>query len=328
MSHVMAVLTHDTSARPTPRTTSGVALGVAAALSFSLSGPVAKGMIASGWTAGSAVTARILVAAAVLLIPAVLTLRGRWHLLRENLRLIAAYGATAVAGCQLAYFNAVDNMQVGIALLILFACPLIVLAWMWLRHGQQPTRLTLIGAAITVGGLCFVLDLFSGGADLNAVGVSWALVSMVCAACFWILAGNQGSGLPGLVLAASGLTVAGFALLCAGLIGVIPFTVSSSDIELAGTSLPWWLTTLALGALTAGIPYVMSIAATRRLGSRMASFVGLAEAVGGIVFAWLLLSETPRPVQLLGGALILAGVIVVHLGEPRPAPEAPQAVAT
>ena len=40
-------------------------------------------------------------------------------------------------------------------------------------------------------------------------------------------------------------------------------------------------------------------------------------AVFGVAFAWLLLSETPRPVQVLGGALILLGVIGVKLGEPR-----------
>ena len=34
-----------------------------------------------------------------------------------------------------------------------------------------------------------------------------------------------------------------------------------------------------------------------------------------MLFAWLLLDELPRPVQLLGGVLILAGVVVVKLGE-------------
>jgi drug/metabolite transporter (DMT)-like permease len=37
----------------------------------------------------------------------------------------------------------------------------------------------------------------------------------------------------------------------------------------------------------------------------------------GLLFAWLLLDELPRTVQFLGGALVLAGVVVVKLGEPR-----------
>ena len=58
------------------------------------------------------------------------------------------------------------------------------------------------------------------------------------------------------------------------------------------------------------------IAAGRRLGSRLASFVALTEVVAGVLWAWLLLDELPRPVQIAGGLLILAGVVGVKLGEP------------
>ena len=84
---------------------------------------------------------------------------------------------------------------------------------------------------------------------------------------------------------------------------------------------------LLLGVVTAGLAYVLSIAGSRRLGSRLGSFVGLSEAVFGVVFAWLLLSETPGPVQLLGGALILLGVVGVKLGEPRVDAAAPAGTA-
>jgi drug/metabolite transporter (DMT)-like permease len=43
--------------------------------------------------------------------------------------------------------------------------------------------------------------------------------------------------------------------------------------------------------------------------------VALLEVLAGVVFAWLLLDQLPRPVQLLGGLLILAGVVAVKLGE-------------
>ena len=65
------------------------------------------------------------------------------------------------------------------------------------------------------------------------------------------------------------------------------------------------------------VAYVTGIAASRRLGSRLASFVALIEVVAGVLWAWLLLDELPRPVQLLGGVLILAGVVAVKLGERR-----------
>src|SRR6185295_18587785 len=123
------------------------------------------------------VTARLLIAATVMLAPAVLSLRGRWDLLRKNAGLIAVYGALAVAGCQLAYFNAVNYMAVGVALLIEFTAPVAVICWLWFRHGQRPGRLTLIGAVIAAVGLVLVLNLVAG-AHVNPIGVLWALGAM------------------------------------------------------------------------------------------------------------------------------------------------------
>ena len=74
---------------------------------------------------------------------------------------------------------------------------------------------------------------------------------------------------------------------------------------------------LLLGLVTAALAYVTGVAAGRRLGSRLASFVALSEVVAGVLWAWLLLGELPLPVQLLGGLLILAGVVCVKLGETR-----------
>ncbi len=318
----MSALTHDIEHVSPSRTTSGIAFAVAGAASFAMSGPIAKGLIAAGWSPGSAVTVRVLIAAAILAAPAAVALRGRWHLLRANLWLVAAYGLVAVAGVQLAYFNAVDHLQVGVALLIEFTCPVAVLAWMWWRHHQRPSRLTSIGAVLAIAGLFLVLDLTSG-AELDLVGLAWAFGAMICAAVYWIMSADEDNGLPGIVLAAGGLTFGGLALLAGGLVGIIPLAASTDDVELAGAMWPWWGPMLLLGTVTAGLSYVLSIEGSRRLGSRLGSFVGLAEAVFGVAFAWLLLAETPAVVQLLGGALILLGVVGVKLGEPRldaPAP--------
>ena len=49
----------------------------------------------------------------------------------------------------------------------------------------------------------------------------------------------------------------------------------------------------ALGVVTAAIAYTTGIAASRRLGSRLASFVALLEVVAAVGFAWLLLDQLP-----------------------------------
>jgi drug/metabolite transporter (DMT)-like permease len=45
--------------------------------------------------------------------------------------------------------------------------------------------------------------------------------------------------------------------------------------------------------------------------------VALLEVLFSVVFAWLLLDQLPGVVQLFGGVLLLAGVVVVRAGEPN-----------
>ena len=98
---------------------------------------------------------------------------------------------------------------------------------------------------------------------------------------------------------------------------MVTLSATTADATYRGTSVPWWVPVLALGVVTAALAYVAGIFAARSLGARMASFAALAEVLFGVLFAWLLLGQLPRPVQLLGGIFVLAGVVLVKLGEPR-----------
>jgi drug/metabolite transporter (DMT)-like permease len=314
----MAVLTHDTRTVPASRLASGLGFAVLSAASFGLSGALARGLMDSGWTAAAAVAVRLLLAAVVLVPIAAVQLRGRWSLLRRNLPVITAYGLIAVAGCQLFYFNAVAHMQVGVALLIEFAAPVAVVGWFWLRHGQRPVWLTVVGAVVAMAGLMLVLDLLSG-ADASVVGILWALGAMVGAAVYFVLSSHETDGLPGTVLAAGGLVLGSAALLVAGAVGIVPFSASTEPVAFDAFTVPWWAPVIVLGVVTAALAYVAGIAAIRRLGSRLASFVALLEVLAALVFAWLLLGEVPNGIQVVGGMLILAGVVAVKLGESRSA---------
>ncbi|KRF15383.1 hypothetical protein ASG90_11785 [Nocardioides sp. Soil797] len=317
----MATLTHDTMMVSSSRLGAGLTFALVSATSFGLSGSLARGLLDAGWSAGAAVTVRIGIAALVLLVPALLTLRGRWELLRRNNFLIAAYGVVAVAGCQLCYFYAVAHLQVGVALLIEYTAPVAVVVWMWLRHGHAPGRMTVLGAVVAAVGLLLVLDIVSG-ASLNVVGVLWALGAMIGAATYFVMSADEDNGLPPLVLAAGGLTVGTLVLGTAGLLRLVPMAASTTDASYDGTQVAWWIPLALLGLVTAATAYTTGIAAGRRLGSRLASFVALTEVVAALGFAWLLLDELPRWIQLFGGIFLLAGVVLVKLGEPR-APEFP-----
>lgn len=311
-----------TVADDTPRTRTGVRLGLplafAAAFAFGSSGAWARGLIDAGWTPGAAVTVRVWVAALVLLVPTVLALRGRWRALRQNAGMVAAYGLLAVAATQLCYFQAVAVMDVGIALLIEYTAPVAVLLWLWLRRGERPTRRSVLGAGIAFVGLVLMLDIVTG-AQVDVVGVLWALGAMVGAASYFVLSARADTGIPPIALAGSGLLLGAVGLSLAALIGVLPFAWTTADVDYRFGAVPWFVPVLAIGVIATALAYVLGIVSTRMLGSRLASFVALAEVVAALLFGWLLLGQLPGPLQALGGVLVLAGVVVVKLGEPRPA---------
>ncbi len=311
----MATMTHDVVVPTRHRTRAGLGFAVLAAASFGLSGSLASGLMNAGWSPAALVLCRVSVAALVLVVPAALALRGRWSLLRANAGLIASYGVIAVAGCQLAFFSAVDRLPVAVALLLEYTAPVAVVGWLWLRHHQRPGRLTVAGAGVAGIGLLLVLDVLGAG-SVDGLGVVWGLVAMVCCAFFFVVSAGEDHGVPPIVLAAGGLTTGALSLAVAGLLGVVSMSASSGTASYRGVDVPWWLPILALGVVTAAVAYVAGILASRRLGARMASFAALLEVLFAVVFAWLLLGQLPHLVQLAGGVLVLAGVVLVKLGEP------------
>lgn len=302
----------------------GLGIALSSAAAFGTSGVFAASLLDAGWSPGAAVAARIGGAAVALLVPTVLALRGRWHLLRRHARLIVAYGLVAMAACQVFYFNAIQTLDVGVALLLEYLGPVLIIGWLWLRTGQRPSGLTLAGAATAIAGLALVLDL-TGAVAVDLVGVAWGLAAAVGLAVYFVLSAHHAEGLPPVALAGAGMVVATVALVVVGLVGIMPFEATTAPVELAGLQLSWVVPWLGLVLVATAIAYVSGIAATRRLGSHLASFVGLTEVMFAVLFAWLVLGQLLVPVQLVGGLLVVLGVGLVryaelHAGQRAPAP--------
>jgi drug/metabolite transporter (DMT)-like permease len=302
---------------PFSRRGAGIALALFSAATFSTSGSFARSLLDAGWSPAAAVAARVTAAALILMAPTLWSLRGRAHVVRRNLPLILVYGVVAVAGAQLFFFNAVAHIPVGIALLLEYLGTILVVFWMWLRHGQRPRRLTTFGSLLAMGGLAFVLSPSTGGSSLNPVGVLWGLGAAVGLAAFFVLSARNDDDLSPLTLAGLGLSIAAITLLLAGGLGVAPMRASFGLVNFAGGRVSWLVPVLGLSVVAAAISYLAAIAAARALGPKLSSFIGLTEVLFAVLFAWLLLGEAPTLAQMAGGALIIGGVVCVHLDEMR-----------
>lgn len=302
----------------------GVVTGLASALAFASSGPLLKPLIEAGWSTGAAASVRMSGAALVLLPVLILALRRDPGLLRRNALIIIGFGATGVAGCQLFYLAAIQRMPVGVALLVQYLAPVLLVGLAWIRTRRAPGRLVLLGSAVSIVGLIFVIDI--GGATFDALGVLFALGAAVSLGGYFLLSERAGDGLPPLVLAAAGLLVG--ALFSGGLslIGILPFAAPPVDVVLVGVTVAWFVPLVWVVVIATALAYGLGVLAVTQIGSRVASFVGLSEVLFAILIAWLILGEQPTVVQVIGGALIVAGVVFVRVGTPTtvvPVPNVP-----
>lgn len=292
----------------------GVALALISAASFSVTGTFVHSLTDAGWSPGAAVIARVGCAAVMLVVPALIALGGRWSVLRRSLVTIGIYGAVTIAGCQFCYFNAISHLSLGVALLLEYLGIVLIVGYLWLRHGQRPSQVTVVGSALALVGLALVIDVL-GGVRLDPAGVLWALGAAVGLAMYFMISGNADPEIPPLVLAAGGMIAGTLSLLALGACGVMPVRATFGTVVFAGRVVPWWVPVAGVSVISAALAYVAGIGAARRLGPRLASFLGLTEVLFAIIAARWLLDELPTPIQLAGGALILAGVVVVRIDE-------------
>lgn len=291
----------------------GFALALTSASSFGLSGSLARSLLDVGWSPAAVVATRVGGAFLILLIPCLFLLRQiGLPTGRQSLRLLA-YGLVAIALAQLCFFSAVQYLSVGVALLLEYLAPVMLIGWHWARSHRRPAWPVLAGAALSMVGLAFVLDL-RGGLSLNPIGVAWGLAAAVCLSAYFLLSEENGTDAPihPLLLTTAGTGIGAGVLLAASAAGILPLAAAPGAAILAGQAVGWWLPVLLLILVCAVFAYLSGIVAVRRLGSSLASFVSLTEVIFAVIFAFVLLGQRPGLMQLLGGVLILAGIGVVQ----------------
>jgi drug/metabolite transporter (DMT)-like permease len=304
------------SARP-GTAAAGIALAVLSAGTFGTSGIFASALISTGWSPAAAVIARLGGSACLLAVPAVVQLRSRWGLLRQEAGRVMIFGLVAMAGGQLFYFNAIESIPIGLAVLLEYLGVVLVVGWLWVVRGQRPGWLTVAGVVTAIAGLALVADL-ADSSQLSPAGIGWGLLEAVSLAAYFLLSAAAGEQvLPPLVMAWAGMCVGAAFLAVAGWIGVVHVSASAGDVGLLHRHISWIVPVLELSLVSAVIAYVAGIAAARRLGAKLASFTGMAEVFFAALYAWLLLGQMPSPMEFTGGAFMLAGVILVRVDETR-----------
>lgn len=308
------------------RVARGLAWALVSAAAYGFSGPLGAAFLEAGWSPGLTTLMRI-AGAALLLLPVTVVLLVRHPLTGRGARKVLLYGLAAVAGVQLCFFQALQHLSVGVALLLEFLAPVLLVGWTWLRTRRTPAAITLAGCLVSLAGLVFVVDPF-GPQRVDMVGILWGLASAVCVCVYFLLpGGDDEGGVPPMLMISGAMVVGAVALTLTGLVGLTPWEVGDPTGTLAGVEVGWPVLLAMMVVLATVLPYVTGIVGIRLLDTRVASFVGLSEVMFGVIAAWLLIAQVPSLTQLFGGLLILAGIVLIRRAEAR-APVVPSELAT
>lgn len=304
------------SAAPARHRPSGLAFALASALAFGGSGVFARPLLDAGMDPLHVTWLRVS-GAALLLLPVALA---HWRTARNRPLLILAYGVFPMAGVQALYFASIARIPVGIALLIEFLGPVLVLLWLRVVRRTRVSSAAVVGVVLAVAGLGLLLEVWAG-MRLDAIGVALALGAAAAQAAFFLLSDNLGEDTHPLAVVAFGSLVAAVLLGVLARPWTLPWHMLSGPVDLGGLTLPGWAMTLWLGLVCTALAYFLGISAIRRLSPPVAGAVGYLEVVTAIVLAWALLGEALSPVQILGAVVIVAGAFIAQTAVPSAAPD-------
>ncbi len=298
----------------------GLGFAVFSAVTFGGSGPFAKALIGAGFTPEQAAWLRILGAAA-LLVPLVLIFRGSAGLRAARLswKALVLYGLTGIAGCQTLFFIAASRLPVGVALMLEFSGPVLVVAW--LKFGQKVAvpRSAAVGVGIALIGLATVVEIWSG-LQLDAVGLLAGLGAAACQATYFILIDKLTGAADPLVMTAAGSVVGAVLLTLIAAPWGLPWHALVDTIAIGDRHAPGWVLAGWLILVSTVVAYLAGAAAIQRLSAAIGGAVAYVEVVAASIFAWILLNETLSTNQIIGGGIVLVGAFVAQSSVGKVAP--------
>ncbi len=277
----------------------GVALVIGSAVCFGTLGVFGKLAYRLGLTTPQLLSYRFALAAVLLWLAAVIIRQDFPP--RRSLLGLAILGGVGYVGQSASYFGALHFIPVSTTALLLYTFPVAVTLLATLLFGESLGRTKIAAVALAFIGTILVVE-----AQLKVAAPIGIVLGLTSAAVYsgYILYGSR--LLPGIPpISATATIVTAAAIVWSG------FAAATGQLAVSWT--PSRLALLA-GFVVVGttIPVLTFILGLRLVGPSRAAILSTFEPASSVLLAVLILGESANPIQYLGGALILASVVVLE----------------
>lgn len=283
------------------RAATGYALALGAAALFGFGGITAKLAFEAGFAPSELAELRIIFSFLLLLALMLVLRRGELRVRRDQLGLLALFGIAGIGGVQLSYYEAIQRLPIGVALVIQYTAPLLLLIYARLTGKRVGARLWL-AALVAIAGCALVVGLHDESLRaVNAVGALLSVLTAVIFAVYFTLAER--------VLAVHRPWTA--------LLYGLGFALVAWAVVRPVWLLPWaqvgssWPLIAGIAVLTV-IPFGLTLGAVSLIPAARVGLTATFEPVVAAVAAYFILAESLAPLQLVGGAIVLAGIVLAQ----------------
>lgn len=308
----------------------GYLLALVAAVLFGANGSVTKLIMEAGMSPAQVTQFRLLGTAIVAGLVLLAIDRPAFRLPRRQWPIMLVLGVAGVALLQASYAAAVQLLPVGIALLLEYTAVLMVAVVAYFVFHEQVKARLWFAIGLVLAGLAVVAEVWAS--SLDALGVLFAVVAAICLALYFLVGERQ-------VAKTSALAVSFWTMLIATVFWSfvsgwweLDASVFSAPVDVGGArgslEVPMWLPLAWNIVLGTFAPFLLSLAALRHLPATAAGIVASSEVIFAFAVAWLWLGETLGLVQIIGAAVVLAGIILAQTARVGKVVDADLALAT
>lgn len=222
---------------------------------------------------------------------------------RDTLGLVI-FGVFGMALCQYTYFRSIVIAGAGIATVLQYLAPSMIIIYLLVRYGKRPSTGEIISVILALAGtICLMGNNGFSFESFRSDVLFWGLLSAVGVAVYSVS--------PVRLLATYGtIPIVGFGMLLSGLVAAVLFHQPYSNATWDVWTVVGCFNVVFLGTIVSFNAYLEGV---KRIGAVSGSILSSIEPISAAFFGWALLGNQFNWVGILGMAMIIATVIIIAL---------------
>ncbi len=268
-------------------------------------------MTAAGMTSFQISGVRMIVGAIGMALIVFLTDRSKFCIRIRDIWMFIGTGFISLTLFNICYFACMQMSEVSVAVVLLYTSPVWVMLMSAVVFRERITPKKLVALVMTFAGCALVAGVVGGAVRLSPI----ALAVGVAGGIFYALYSIFGN----VALRSYDTMTVTFWTFAVGAVASLSLSDHVGTVAIAEGQPSLWLVFLGIGVLCTIVPFLLYTLGLKHMEAGRAAILATAEPLVGALLGIFAYGESAGPVKIIGMLLILASVILLNVGDKKPA---------